>query len=61
MSYWVINGTYKDTSFKELEDKQKLQRYGPYNSYEEAKIQWDKISWENVDNCFVRFIILPHK
>jgi len=61
MSYWVIGGTYKDTSFKELEDDHKLQKYGPFNSYEEAKTEWDKIAWQNVDNCFVRFIILPHK
>ena len=61
MSYWVIGGTYKDTKFQEIEVGHKLQKYGPFNSYEDAKIKWDKISWQNVDNCFVRFIILPHK
>ena len=30
-------------------------------SYEDAKKYWEKISWENVDNCNVRYIILPHK
>mgnify|MGYP001292397976 CR=1 FL=1 len=61
MSYWVIGGTYKDTKFQEIEVGHKLQKYGPFNSYEDAKKKWDKISWQNVDNCFVRFIILPHK
>ena len=28
---------------------------------EEAKKHWEKISWENVDNCYTRYIILPHK
>ena len=23
--------------------------------------EWDKVSWEKVDNCNVRYIILPHK
>ena len=61
MSYWVIGGTYKDTKFQEIEVGHKLQKYCPFNSYEDAKKKWDKISWQNVDNCFVRFIILPHK
>ena len=37
MSYWVVGGTYKDTNFKDLEEGYDLERYGPYNSYDEAK------------------------
>ena len=61
MSYWVVGGTYKDTSFKELEKNNELERYGPYNTYDEAKKEWDKISWENVDSCNTRYVILPQK
>ena len=27
----------------------------------EAKEEWDKISWMNVDNCNIRYVILPYK
>ena len=61
MSYWVVGGTYKNTDFDQLEAGQKLKRYGPFNSYEDAKVEWNRLSWINVDSCNTRFIILPHK
>ena len=61
MSYWVVGGTYKDTNFQELEKGSELERHGPYNSYNEAKKEWDRLSWLNVDSCNTRYIILPHK
>tara|TARA_B100000575_G_scaffold276789_1_gene262510 strand:- start:10 stop:201 length:192 start_codon:yes stop_codon:yes gene_type:complete len=61
MAYWVVGGTYKNTNFKELETGYNLERYGPFNSYEEAKKEWDQKSWSNVDNCFVRYVIIPQK
>ena len=61
MSYWVIGGTYKNTKFEKLKDGENLKKFGPFNSYIEAKKKWDKLSWENVDNCFVRFVIRPQK
>tara|TARA_B100001029_G_C14948311_1_gene387249 strand:- start:741 stop:926 length:186 start_codon:yes stop_codon:yes gene_type:complete len=61
MSYWVIGGTYKDTTFKELEDGLKLEKYGPFSSYFDAKKEWNRVSWQNVDSCNTRYIILPHK
>ncbi len=61
MSYYVVGGTFKDTSFEEFEDDSKKEKYGPFNTFEDAKKLWEKISWENVDNCNVRYIILPHK
>ena len=61
MSYWVVGGKYKDTEFKQILKGSKIEKYGPYNSYLEAKKEWDKISWKNVDDCYVRYMILPHK
>ena len=61
MSYYVVGGTFKNTSFEEFEDKSKKEKYGPFKTFEDAKKLWEKISWENVDNCNVRYIILPHK
>ena len=56
-----MGGLYKDTSFKELQDDERLQKYGPFNSYAEAKNEWNRLSWQNVDSCNTRYIILPHK
>ncbi len=61
MSYYVVGGTFKDTSFEEFEDESKKEKYGPFKTFEDAKQLWEKISWENVDNCNIRYIILPHK
>lgn len=61
MSYFVVGGIYKDTSFNEFKDGAKQEKYGPFKNYHEARILWEKISWENVDNCNTRYIILPHK
>ena len=61
MAYWVVGGIYKDTEFKELRKGCNLERYGPFNSYEEAKKDWDVRSWSNVDDCFIRYVIIPQK
>ena len=61
MSYWVIGGEYENTSFEKIKEGENLQRFGPFPNYDDAKKEWDKLSWSHVDNCNVRFIILPHK
>ena len=61
MSYYVVGGTFKNTSFEEFEEQSKKEKYGPFKTFKDAKKLWEKISWENVDNCNVRYIILPHK
>ena len=49
-SWWYL---YKDTKFKELAEGQKLEKYGPFKEYSEARQKWDYHSWQNVDNCFL--------
>lgn len=61
MSYWVVGGHYTDTSFVKLLDGHHQEKYGPYSCYDKAKQHWDKLSWENVDVCNIRYTILPHK
>tara|TARA_X000000368_G_scaffold181770_1_gene143519 strand:+ start:54 stop:239 length:186 start_codon:yes stop_codon:yes gene_type:complete len=61
MSYWVVGGVFKDTKFKDLIDGESLQKIGPFESYEDAKKEWNRVSWQNVDSCNIRYIILPHK
>ena len=41
MSFWVVGGIYKDTKFKELAEGQKLEKYGPFKEYSEARQKWD--------------------
>ena len=61
MSSCVIVGEYENTSFDKIKEGENLQKLGPFSSYEDAKKEWDRISWSHVDNCNVRYIILPHK
>ena len=61
MSYWVVGGEYEDTTFKNIKSGKELQKLGPFETYDLAKKEWDKISWEKVDICNERYIILPHK
>ena len=61
MIYFVVGGVYKDTSFEELENEENQEKFGPFKSYDEALKVWEKISWENVDDCNIRYFILPHK
>ena len=59
MSYFVVGGLYKNTSFNEFVDDSKKERYGPFESYEDAKKYWEKISWENVDTVSYTHLTLP--
>ena len=56
MSYWVVGGVYENTDFKDLMEGYDLERYGPFNSYGEAKEEWDKILIrcvsEDILGCF---------
>ena len=41
MSYWVVGGNYENTKFEKIKKGHKAEKYGPFNSYEEAKKEWD--------------------
>ena len=43
MSYYVVGGTFKDTSFEEFQDESKKEKYGPFKTFEDAKKLWEKI------------------
>ncbi len=55
--YWVIGGIYKDTKFHRMESGGAEEKYGPFSSYEEAKAEWQRLSWQNVDNALCRYRI----
>ncbi len=61
MSYFVVGGIYKDTSFSKLKEGLSEEKFGPYKTYDEAMKMWEKVSWDKVDDCYARYIILPQK
>ncbi|HEX2580360.1 MAG TPA: DUF4170 domain-containing protein [Dongiaceae bacterium] len=56
-SWWVVGGTYTDTSFTICASPEGEQWHGPYASEEEAKQAWARLSWQNVDDALTRFRI----
>jgi hypothetical protein len=55
-SYWVVGGSYRDTSFREPVSG-KEQWFGPFASYDEARAEWQKRAWSTVDDAMSRFRI----
>ncbi len=58
MSYWVIGGTYTDTTFTHIVGGDAEQKIGPFPDYDTAKTVWAKLAWENVDDAHTRYRIL---
>ena len=56
--YWVIGGEYASTAFREMANGGEPQKFGPFETYQEARIAWLSHSWANVDNCHVRYTIV---
>jgi hypothetical protein len=56
--YWVIGGEYKTTDFRDMANDKGPQRFGPFETYDEAKAAWQAKSWANVDNCNYRYTIV---
>lgn len=53
--YIVRGGVYSDTSFTELESPE--EKFGPFQSYEQARDKWKaQMSWK-IDNCCHRLFI----
>lgn len=57
VKFWVIGGTYKDSSFAELAPGTKEVREGPFDSYEAANKAWQAQAWSTVDDALAQFHI----
>ncbi|MEO1192202.1 MAG: DUF4170 domain-containing protein [Pseudomonadota bacterium] len=55
--YWVVGGEYTTTHFTALVPGKSEEWIGPFGDYENAKEEWQKRSWQQVDNCFARYRI----
>ena len=60
-TYWVVGGEYTSTAFDEIVAGKTEERYGPYTSLNDARIQWQRVSWLRVDNCNVRYRIVEDR
>ena len=54
--FYVVGGEYTGTDFKTILIG-KDEEYGPFETYEQAKIKWSERAWLTVDNCHYRFTI----
>lgn len=56
--FWVIGGHYRDTRFRDLAEGHSEERHGPFERYEDAQAEWQRLSWADVDICNVRYRIV---
>ena len=55
--YFVVGGLFKDTSFTDLAEGEKLSRLGPFDNYDEAVAVWRAKAMETVDEAYAKFNI----
>ncbi|MBC6405764.1 MAG: DUF4170 domain-containing protein [Rhodospirillales bacterium] len=55
--YWVVGGEYRTTQFTAVVPGKDEEWIGPFVDYDRAKAEWQKRSWESVDNCYSRYRI----
>lgn len=56
-TFWVVGGEYADTDFIVIVGGGAPERHGPYTTYEDAKHEWARVSWEHIDDAHVRYTI----
>lgn len=54
-TYWVMGGTYAGEGFDKFESAP--ERYGPFDTYDEAKSKWSELAWASVDDATARYRI----
>lgn len=54
--YWVVGGTYTDTHFETPAGGEEGW-HGPFESYDEAKAEWQSLAWSSVDDALSRYRI----
>jgi hypothetical protein len=56
--FWVVGGRYTDTTFSKIEGGGSEEMIGPFDSFEDARKEWQRKSWAQVDQCNVRYRIV---
>ena len=55
--FWVVGGVYESTAFKNLAEGTEEVREGPFDDYDKALKEWQRLAWETVDDCNAHFHI----
>jgi len=56
--YWVVGGKYETTDFQTIAAGGQEERYGPFESIDDAQREWQRHAWRTVDNCLCRYRIV---
>ncbi len=56
MSYFVVGGRYRDTTFREVVRADPPE--GPFDDYDDALALWRSKSVQHIDEAFVRYQIV---
>ena len=56
--WWVVGGKFVSTEFQTYAEGGGPERFGPYESYEEARKAWFGYSMARIDECLVRYRIV---
>ncbi len=55
--YWVVGGRYTGTDFKKIAGGGEEERFGPFDTHEEAQAEWSWLAWATVDDAHARYRI----
>jgi hypothetical protein len=56
--YWVVGGKYESTAFNTFAPGAQEERYGPFETFDDAQREWQRHAWQTVDNCLFRYRIV---
>ena len=56
--WWVVGGKFRTTEFEECAEGGGPERFGPFESYDEARRAWFGPSMARIDECLVRYRIV---
>ena len=56
--YLVFGGEVKDTRGQDFVDLEKLDTRGFFSAYEAAHHAWRAASQQNIDNAFIKYVIV---
>src|ERR671924_123835 len=55
--YWVVGAPSANTGLKNPADGGGEEWHGPFQTYEDAKIEWSRLAWSTVDDAMCRYRI----
>lgn len=56
-AWWVVGGEYADTGFDRMAEGKTEERHGPFDDYAEAQAEWQRLSWQHIDDAHMRYRI----